>query len=98
MTLRCWAGVIPARWFRSGPVGQGQWAGLWRVAAIMAAGAVVISAQSLEPIADRYRKTPNATTRAAVLRYAEAHRIGKNGAADKNGALALLLLGATEDD
>ncbi len=54
------------------------------------------SAQSLEAIADRYRKTPNAVTRAAVLRYAEAHRIDKNG--DKSGALALLLLGATEVD
>jgi soluble lytic murein transglycosylase len=43
-------------------------------------------------VADRYRKTPNATTRAAILRYAEAHRT------DKNGALALILLGATEDD
>ena len=50
------------------------------------------SAQSLEAVADRYRKTPNASTRAAVLRYAEAHR------SDKNGALALLLLGATEND
>jgi tetratricopeptide (TPR) repeat protein len=49
-------------------------------------------AQSLEAIADRYRKTPTAATRSAVLRYADAHR------ADKNGALALLLLGATEDD
>ena len=52
----------------------------------------MVSAQTLEAIADRYRKTPNAATRVAVLRYAEAHRI------DKNGALALLLLGATEDD
>ncbi len=53
---------------------------------------VAASAQSLEAIADRYRKTPNAVTRAAVLRYAERHRN------DHSGALALLLLGATEDD
>jgi soluble lytic murein transglycosylase len=52
----------------------------------------VLCAQSLEAVADHYRKAPSATTRAAVLRYAEAHR------SDKDGALALLLLGATEDD
>ena len=40
---------------------------------------------------ERHRVTI-ASARAAVLRYAEAHR------SDKNGALALLLLGATEDD
>jgi soluble lytic murein transglycosylase len=62
------------------------------LAAVACAGAVALSAQTFEGIADRYRKTPNAATRAAVLRYAEAHRN------DKNGALALLLLGVTEDD
>jgi soluble lytic murein transglycosylase len=51
-----------------------------------------VSAQSLDALADRYRKTPNASSRAAVLRYAQTHRT------DKNGALALLLLGATEND
>ncbi len=51
-----------------------------------------MSAQSLDALADRYRKTPNANARAAVLRYAQAHHT------DKNGALALLLLGATEND
>lgn len=50
------------------------------------------SAQSLEGIADRYRKTPTPAARAAVLRYAQAHRT------DRNGALALLLLGANEND
>jgi soluble lytic murein transglycosylase len=53
---------------------------------------MTVSAQSFEAVADRYRQTPTSATRAAVLRYAETHRI------DKNGALALLLLGATEDD
>jgi len=51
-----------------------------------------MSAQSFEAMADRYRKTPTPASRAAVLRYAESHR------RDQNGALALLLLGATEDD
>jgi soluble lytic murein transglycosylase len=63
-----------------------------RTAALAILSACLVSAQSLEAIADHYRKAPNAVTRAAVLRYAEAHR------ADKSGALALLLLGATEDD
>ncbi len=86
MTLKCWGMLIPERWSKSWLVGPG------RLAAIMAAGAMLVSAQSLEAVADHYRKTPNAATRAAVLRYAEAHRT------DQNGALALLLLGATEDD
>ena len=86
MTLKCWVMIIPVQWFRSWLIGHG------RLAAMLAAGAMAVSAQSLDAIADRYRKTPNATTRAAVLRYAEAHRT------EKNGALALLLLGATEDD
>ncbi len=50
------------------------------------------SAESLDALAAQYRKTPNPRTRAAVLRYAELHR------SDKNGALALLALGATEVD
>src|SRR5580700_6654775 len=85
MTLKCWGMLIPERWSKS-------WLVPGRLAAIVAAGAMVVSAQSLEAVADHYRKTPNAATRAAVLRYAEAHRT------DQNGALALLLLGATEDD
>ena len=50
------------------------------------------SAQTLDALAASYRKTPNPRTRAAVLHYAELHRN------DKNGALALLALGATEVD
>ncbi|HUJ49113.1 MAG TPA: transglycosylase SLT domain-containing protein [Bryobacteraceae bacterium] len=50
------------------------------------------SAQTLDALAATYRKTPNPRTRAAVLHYAELHRN------DKNGALALLALGATEVD
>jgi soluble lytic murein transglycosylase len=86
MTLKFWAKIIPVQWYKSWAVGS------WRLAAVVCACALVASAQTPEAVADRYRKTPNATTRAAVLRYAEAHRT------DKNGALALLLLGATEND
>ncbi len=81
MTLMFWAKIIRVRWCR-----------LSRMAAAAAICAAALSAQSIEAIADRYHKTPNAVTRAAVLRFAEAHR------ADKDGALALLLLGAIEDD
>src|SRR5579863_4544834 len=90
MTLKFWAEIIPVRCSKS------QTVGFWRLAAVACAFAIAASAQTLEAIADRYRKTPNATTRAAVLRYAEAHRVDK--ASDKSGALALLLLGATEVD
>src|SRR5580658_11344072 len=86
MMLKFWAKIIPGPWSRA------RGSRLTRGAAIAVLCAMGVSAQSLEAVADRYRKTPNATTRAAVLRYAEAHRT------DKNGALALLLLGATEDD
>src|ERR1700733_13040602 len=86
MTLKCWGQIIP-----------GRWSSLWRVAAGAVLCATVFSAalsaaEALGAVADRYRKTPNATPRAAVLRYAEVHH------ADQNGALALLTLGATEDD
>src|SRR3984885_11726219 len=81
MTLKCWVEIIRVRWSRTS-----------RAAALLAVCAIALPAQSFEGIADRYRKTPTASARAAVLRYAEAHR------SDKNGALALLLLGATEDD
>ncbi|HUA20814.1 MAG TPA: transglycosylase SLT domain-containing protein [Bryobacteraceae bacterium] len=54
--------------------------------------AVSVPAQQLETVAQRYRKTPNARTRAAVVRYAELHR------KDQSGALAYLVLGATEID
>lgn len=86
MMLKYWVGIIRVRW-----------SSLSRVVAIASLCATVLSvslsaAEGLEGIADRYRRTPNLATRAAVLRYAEMHR------ADKNGALALLLLGATEDD
>lgn len=51
-----------------------------------------LMAQSLERVAANYRKTPNARTRAAVIHYADAHKT------DRNGALALLVLGSTEID
>ena len=61
-----------------------------RVAALACLCAISVSAQSLETLGSNYRKTPNPRTRAALLRYANAHP------SDKNGALALLALGATE--
>jgi soluble lytic murein transglycosylase len=85
MMLRFWVGIIRALWSRPS-----------REAALVAVCAIALSAQSFEGIADRYRKTPTPAARAAVLRYAQAHRGGDKS--DKNGALALLLLGATEDD
>jgi soluble lytic murein transglycosylase len=85
MTPRIWAAIIRDRWCKR-LVGGGRLAGLALVCSL------AVSAQSLEGIADRYRKTPMPAARAAVLRYAQTHRT------DRNGALALLLLGATEDD
>lgn len=82
MTLKFWAKIIRARWFR-----------LTRVAAVAALSATALSAaESLEAMAERYRKTPNAATRSAVQRFAAAHR------SDRDGALALLTLAATEND
>jgi soluble lytic murein transglycosylase len=78
----CWGKIIRARWSR-----------LASATVIVAVCTGALSAQSLDALAERYRKTPTApNARAAVLRYAEAHRT------DQNGALALLLLGATETD
>lgn len=82
MMLKFWAENIRGRWFK--------------LAAVTAIGlmcaAVLSAADAFESLADRYRKDPTPASRAAVLRYASAHR------SDRNGALALLLLGATEDD
>ncbi|HXA68088.1 MAG TPA: transglycosylase SLT domain-containing protein [Bryobacteraceae bacterium] len=63
-----------------------------RLAALACLCAASMSAQSLETLGANYRKTPTPRTRAALLRYANAHPN------DKNGALALLALGATEID
>jgi soluble lytic murein transglycosylase len=63
-----------------------------RLAALACLCALSVSAQSLETLGANYRKTPTPRTRAALLRYANAHPN------DKNGALALLALGATEID
>jgi len=91
MTLKCWVEIIRVPWCKM------RQSSLSRLAAVAVLCATALStaltaAEALEAVADRYRKTPNATTRAAVSRYAAAHRT------DRNGALALLLLGATEDD
>ncbi len=90
MTLKFWANIIPVRWCKARRSRLTRVAAIACVCALVALG--VASAQSFEAVADRYRKTPTPAARAAVLRYAASHR------ADRNGALALLLLGATEDD
>ncbi|HEX5226663.1 MAG TPA: transglycosylase SLT domain-containing protein, partial [Bryobacteraceae bacterium] len=82
--LKFWAGHTLGRWFNRAIGG-------WRLAALALVCSLALSAQTFEGIADRYRKTPTPAARAAVLRYAQSHR-------DQTGALALLLLGATEDD
>src|SRR5260370_12097489 len=81
MMLNYLAPIIPVRWCR-----------VPQALALLSLCAMGLSAQTLETLGATYRKTPNARTRAAVLRFANAHP------ADKNGALALLLLGATEID
>jgi soluble lytic murein transglycosylase len=63
-----------------------------RLAAVACLCAASVSGQSLGTLGANYRKTPNPRTRAALLNYANAHPT------DKNGALALLSLGATETD
>src|SRR5579864_9093929 len=74
------------------PITPARRCSLHRLAALACLCAVGVSAQSLESLGASYRKTPNPRTRAALLRYADAHPN------DKNGALALLTLGATEVD
>ena len=64
--------------------------GAWLLLLLVAS--TLLPAQTLENLALAYRKNPKPQTRAAVLRYANAHP------RDMNGALALLVLGATEMD
>lgn len=78
---------IPARWCSRGTVGA-----LWARACVAFGFLSCLHAQTLDILAHTYRKTPSLPTRAAVLKFANAHP------KDTNGALALLLLGATEID
>jgi soluble lytic murein transglycosylase len=79
-------GVIPDRWRRRG-------AGpLAAVLALAAAGSVLPRAEALDTLSDAYREKPSPATRAAVVRFAGAHP------KDREGALALLALGAVEVD
>ena len=73
---------IPVRWRRRALA----------VCAIAAACTPLAFSQTLENLALAYRKNPRPQTRAAVLKYANAHP------KDTDGALALLALGATEID
>jgi len=70
--------------------------GHWhKIAALIAAGVVAVavaSGQSLESLAQSYRKTPSAVTRAPLARFAAAHPSGTEG------AQALLALGAGDLD
>lgn len=72
------------------PITPARWSSLHRLLALACLCVSIVSAQSLSALAAGYRKTPVLRTRTALLRYANAHP------ADKNGALALLTLGATE--
>jgi soluble lytic murein transglycosylase len=63
-----------------------------RAIALVSLCAIAVSAQSLDILASNYRKTPTPKSRAALLNFANAH------SNDKNGALAFLVLGATEID
>jgi peptidoglycan lytic transglycosylase len=85
MMWNCWARIIRGRWFR--PAGGAAIAGI-----CAAALSVSLCAQSFDALADRYRKSPTPPARSAVLRYARAHP------RDRDGALALLLLGVMEND
>jgi soluble lytic murein transglycosylase len=70
--------------------------GHWhKTAGLIAAGVVaaaLASGQSLESLAQTYRKTPSAVTRAPLARFAAAHP------SDTEGAQALLALGAGDLD
>jgi soluble lytic murein transglycosylase len=76
---------IPARWFRTA-----------LAVALICLPSLSLAAQpnagSLATLTEHYRKTPNALTRNAMLRFANAHPN------DRDGALALLVLGSTEVD
>ena len=92
MTRRCLVPTIRARSFnRSTALALALGAPVIAVA-LTATLAFAAPLSPLETIAANYRKAPNARTRAAVLRYANAHP------KDESGALALLVLGSTEVD
>ncbi len=65
---------------------------IWVALALASLACSAAPVSSLETLASNYRKTPNPRTRAAVLHFANAH------SKDQSGALALLVLGATEID
>jgi len=80
MTRACWARNIRGRWFRPAPLFLLVW---------LAAGLAQSSAP-LSSLARAYRESPTPARRDALLRFAMAHP------KDTEGALALLVLGATE--
>jgi soluble lytic murein transglycosylase len=86
MKRNCWDGVIRDRWLRR--VIRPPAVAL----AIVAAFSVLLHGQAVEAIADAWHKQPTPATRAAVVRFANAHP------KDRDGALALLALGAGDVD
>lgn len=80
MTRACWARNIRGRWYKPAPLFLLVW---------LAAG-LAHSSTPLSTLARAYRESPTPARREALLRFAQAHR------KDVQGALALLVLGATE--
>jgi len=78
--LLFWERIILAPWSRLAP----------RTACLFLCAAAVVSAQSVEALAQAYRDKPSAATRAALLGFAARHP------KDQSGALALLAAGITE--
>src|SRR6202162_6517500 len=77
-------------WSYLAPIIPVRWLRVWRAGVLACLCALSVSAQSLETLAASYRKAPSPRTRAAVLRFADLHHN------DRSGALAFLVLGATE--
>jgi soluble lytic murein transglycosylase len=97
MTPSCLARITPAHWSRNWQAKGLVWRRRLRLRTvwlglIVALACPAAPVHSLETLASNYRKTPNPRTRAAVLQFANAHPN------DQSGALALLVLGATEID
>jgi soluble lytic murein transglycosylase len=80
----CLGGIIPDHWLK-------RIAGLLALATAAICG-VSLHSEVLETTAEAWRSSPSAATRSAVVRFANAHP------KDRDGALALLTLGAGEMD
>ncbi len=95
MTLHYWGPSIPARLFRTllGIAGRRPaLPGLLALCLLSALLPAAGRAQNLETLARAYRNNPTPANHAALNRFAEAHT------KDASGAMALLVLGATDVD